>query len=501
VTLFRGWVELGQGTPTSVRQIAAEELGLAFEQVNAAQRDTNMSISAFTAGSQATKTSMSATNVRGAAAAARQVLLNMAATQLGIPASTLTVDKGVISGGGKTIKYSDLIAGKLFNTAFAGTGAAVTPTFVDPSTFKLIGTGVPREDIPAIVGGTYTYIHNVRVPGMLHGRVVRPRGQAALGKGATILSVDPSSIKHLDAQVVRKGNFLGVVAKQEFVAIQAASQLKVKWDDTPSLPSNGNLAAALRNPANAGASDAYAVVKGDVTSALAGAATKVSATYFSPYNGHVPIGPNAAIADVDVKNQTALIFSATQGPYSTRTLVTQAINQALGLNDNSTPANTPAANAFQQQNVRVQVFPGSGTYGHSALDDVTASAAIMSALVGKPVRVQFMRWDEHGWDQMGPAYLIDITAGLDASGKIVAYDYTSFQHGSMSTESASELAGVKLSTTEGTGTADTTSSASYYSLIPNRRVLSKRVGNYHGFLKGTYLRAPAARSRCSPLSR
>ena len=216
-----------------------------MEQVTAAQLDTNVSISAFAVGSGSTRSAMGATNMRGAAAAARTALLKLASTQLGVPVSSLSVDKGVVSGGGKTVKYSDLMAGKLFQSTIAAQNATLT----DPSKFKVIGTRVPRIDIPALVSGRATFVHNVRVPGMLHGRVVRPRGQGAVDQGAKLLSVDEASIKHIEgAQVVVVGNFVGVVAPKEWAAIQAQNEIKVKWDDTPKLSGNGNLAKALKRP-------------------------------------------------------------------------------------------------------------------------------------------------------------------------------------------------------------------------------------------------------------
>ena len=322
-TLFTGWVELGQGTPTATRMIAAEELAMTFDQIKLAPVDTNVSLSASTVGSGATKGAFAATSLRGAAAAARTLMLGMAATQLGVPVANLTVSDGVISGGSQPLKYSDLMAGKLFNSTIA----AVNPTLTPASDFKIIGTNVPRQDIPAIVMATTTYTQNVRVPGMIHGRVVRPRGQAALGKGAPVLSIDPTSIAHIPgAQVVRVNDFVGVVAPHEYDAIQAAAELKVVWDETPSLPGAGNLASALR--ANAGQAvtytngvltatttpDAYGVLLGNPAPALASAAKTLSATYFSAYNGHVPIGPNCSIADVNTTTKQATIICFTQLP-------------------------------------------------------------------------------------------------------------------------------------------------------------------------------------------
>ena len=468
VTLFHGWAEMGQGSPTAVRMIAAEELGLSMEQVGAAQIDTNVSLSAFAAGSSSTLTAMGATSMRGAAAAARTLLVNMASAQLGVPAASLTVANGVVSGAGKSIGYGALAGSKLFNSTLAAAGATLTSS----SNFKVIGTRVPRVDIPAIVTGQTTYIQNVRVPGMLHGRVVRPRGQAAVVQGATVLSLDKSSVAHIPGvQVVQKGNFVGVVAPREWDAIQAASQLKVSWDNTPMLSGNGNLDASLRDPANL-RSAAVAVNSGDVGAGLASAAETVAGSYYTAYQMHGALGPNCAVADVG--SSGALILCASQAPYI---LTRASVSAALGL---------PA------QSVRVELFPFSGTYGHSTYDDVSISAALLSQAVGTPVRVQFMRWDEHGWDQFGPAQATDVRAGIDASGKIVAYDYTAYNHGwTQVVESAAQLAGTPLPAAPPGGQIDTVNSGSFYT-SPNRRVTSKTVDGYKGFFKGIWLRAPGA---------
>jgi nicotinate dehydrogenase subunit B len=465
VTLFHGWVEMGQGSPTAVRQIAAEELGLSMEQVTAVQLDTNVVVSAFAADSSSTRNAMAATSLRGAAAAARTVLVNMASARLGLPASALTVENGVVAGSGKSVSYAALMAGKTFDTTIT----AVKPVLTDPSKYRLIGKRVARIDIPGIVTGTGTYTQNVRVPGMLHGRIVRPRGQAAQAAGAKLLSYDKRSIAHIpDVQVVQKGDFLGVVAPLEYSAIQAAAQLKVTWAETPTLTGDGNLEAALRDPANLQRS-APVVALGDVDAALASAAKVVTASYFWPYQMHAAIGPNCAIADVGRDAATVLCFA--QGPYATR----QAIANALGL---------PATS------VRIEVFPGAGNYGHNTYDDVSIAATLLSQAVGKPVRAQFMRWDEHGWDQFGPAQATDIRAGIDAKGKIVAYDYSAFNHGwTQVVESSAQLAGTPLPPVAPAGMTDTLNSGAHYT-IPNRRLTSNSVNGYGPFMKGTYLRAP-----------
>ncbi len=194
-------------------------------------------------------------------------------------------------------------------------------------------------------------------------------------------------------------------------------------------------------------------------------------SYLWPYQLHGAIGPNCSIADVG--SQTATVLCMAQGPYSTR----QAVANALGL---------PAGS------VRIEVFPGSGNYGHNTYDDVSIAAALLSQAVGKPVRVQFMRWDEHGWDQFGPAQATDVHAGIDAAGKLVAYDYTAYNHGwTQVIESSAQLAGTPLPAVAPAGMIDTTSAGSFYK-IPNLRVTGKSVDGYRTFFKGTYLRAPGA---------
>jgi CO/xanthine dehydrogenase Mo-binding subunit len=181
------------------------------------------------------------------------------------------------------------------------------------------------------------------------------------------------------------------------------------------------------------------------------------------------MGPNCSIADV--RGQSATVICMAQGPYATR----QAVAAALGL---------PATS------VRVEVFRGSGNYGHNTYDDVSIAAALLSQAVGKPVRVQFMRWDEHGWDQFGPAQATDVRAGVDAAGKIVAYDYNAFNHGwTQVVESSAQLAGVPLPTVAPAAMIDTVNAGSFYK-IPSRRVTSNSVNGYGPFMKGTYLRAP-----------
>jgi CO/xanthine dehydrogenase Mo-binding subunit len=461
-TIFHGRVELGQGSTTGLLQIAAEELDLDFSQVESARADTNVvPNTGSTVGSTSIRSA--GAQLRAAAAEARQALLGLASANLGVPVAQLSVSKGVVSGAGKSVKYGDLVGGKLINVRM--TGKAPQKKVGD---YKVVGQRVPRIDIPDKVSGKFTFIQNVRVPGMLHGRVVRPRGQAAYGQGAKPLSVDESSIRNIPgAQVVRRGDFVGVVAPHEYGAIQAAAQLKVKWS-TPSVKLPGaNIFTKMRSEST---SDTVQVNTGNLDAALARSdVQKLNATYTYDYNNHGALGPMCTIADV--RSDSATILAITQGVYGLRPKLAQALD-------------------IPEQNIRVQFFDGSGVYGPSTYDDVAVSAAVLSQAVGKPVRLQFMRWDEHGWDTHGPAQLTDLRGAVDANGKIVAYEYTGWGIPYYNLDSGLELIGEPIPT-PGRGNADTASAGSQYEL-PNRRVTGKSLPLFNGYLKARHLRAPLA---------
>jgi CO/xanthine dehydrogenase Mo-binding subunit len=421
-----GIVEFGQGSATGLLQIAGEELDMDMSQlrfinydsdVTPATGDTGASFSIRKVGPQ----------IRAATAHARQALLGLASTSLGVPVAGLTVKSGVVSGGGKSVTYGDLIGDKLLNVTLPssyklksfypyhvadvaiGLEAGQTPA-KPVSSYKLVGTRVPRVDVPAMVTGTNVYMHHVRVPGMLHGRVVRPRGQSAFGSGAPIVSVDASSIKHIsNVQIVRKGDFLGVVAPKEYDAIQAAAQLKVQWRDNPVLPGSGNLWKSMRELDSTGQAKAYTRLDvGNIDAALASAAHVVSQTYAYPYNAHGGIGPQAVIADV--RPTSAVVLTGTENPNRLHAMLARV----LGL---------------PQSAIRLKCFPGCVAYGNDApYEDAAVSAALMSQILGKPVRLQFMRWEEHGWDSFAPAQTMDIRGGVDAKGKLVGLDYTVLVH-------------------------------------------------------------------------
>jgi CO/xanthine dehydrogenase Mo-binding subunit len=411
VSVKSGRVELGQGSNMGLMMIAAEELDMDIGQMRFVVHDTNVTPdTGLTAGSSSI--SSAGPRIRSAAAAARQALLGLAATQLAVPAASLTVSKGVVSGGGRSVTYGALIGDKLFNvrmpTATLNPGAGTSKPV---SQYSLVTKQyVPRVDIPDKVTGKHVYVHNLRIPGMLHGRIIRPRGQGAYGDGSAtrIVSVDESSIKHIEgARVVRRLDFLGVVAPKEYAAIQAAAQLKVVFADPPPLASSGNMYKQMREFDAAGRAPArIAANTGNFDSAFANAPIKAQATYKYQYNGHAVIGPTAAVAHVTPEG--ALVMSNTQSAYVQRD-------------------NIQAATGLPLNKIRVQYWEGAGSFGNSpARHDVGIAAAVMSQLAGAPVRLQFMRWDEHGWDNYGPAQMSDVRGAVDANGKIVALEFTAF---------------------------------------------------------------------------
>jgi nicotinate dehydrogenase subunit B len=465
-TIFLGFVELGQGCTTALLQIAAEELDLGMNQITAVRLDTNVSPNQGSTGASAA-IARGGPRLRAAAAEARQTLLGLASKKLNAPVDRLTVSNGVVSVAGnaeRSVSYGQLLDGKLFNVRLTGT-APLKPA----NAYKLVGARVLRNDIPDKVSGKYVYVQNVRVPGMLHGRVVRPRGQSAYADGARVLNVDESSIKDIPgARIVRRRDFIGVVAPDEWDAIRAARQLKVTWSPARALRGNSGIHEQMRA---AQTIDSVLRENGDVRSAWSRAAHTVTQTYRGPYQSHAPFGPACAVAQVSAQN--ALVMCSSQNAYETRAQLSEVLGMPVG-------------------KVRVQYYEGSGTFGRSCYNDAAQAAAIMAKETGKPVRVQFMRWDELGWDNYGPAHLAEVRAGVDSKGKIVAYEYQGWQHVWSTTETSQQLA-------EGTPAAESADGAarhlnarnlgSMYD-IPNMRLLNHQVPGIHGYLKGANLRSP-----------
>jgi CO/xanthine dehydrogenase Mo-binding subunit len=412
-TLYIGFVELGQGTTTALPQVAAEELDLGLDQIATVQIDTNVTPNQGGTYSSAS-IARGGPQVRAAAAEARHALLALAAARFDVPVERFSVERGVVTdeGTGRTVTYGELIGGRRFDMTVSGTAAIKRP-----SEYKLVGTPAPRLDLPAKVAGTYTYIQHLRLPGMLHGRVVRPRGQRAYAAGAKVLAIDESSIAGIaGARVLRKGDFVGVVAASEWDAVRAARDLAVTWDDSASLPPFAELHTRMRADET---DDVVVLERGSAGEVLKSAPHVVSFAVHAPYQSHATFAPNCALADV--RADSALVICSSQDCYNTR----RTLSGLLGLPENR---------------VRVQFSDGSGTYGHSCYDDAAQAAALLSQLADAPVRVQFMRADEHGWDPYGPAHVGEVQVAADAAGRIVAYQYDGWHHNWSLIETSQQLA-------------------------------------------------------------
>ncbi len=463
-TVFLGKVELGQGNSTTMLQLVAEELDFDLNQVSAARVDTLRSMNQ---GATVSSSSIERAGVqlRLAAAEARQELLRRAAQELGTPVAQLRVNAGVVAGNGRSVTYGALLGSKQLEMSLTGKAP-----LKDPASYRIVGSRVARRDIPAKVAGTYQYIQHVRLPEMLHGRVVRPRGQGAYGWGAKVLSVDVSSISHLRrVRVVRRGDFVGVVALRQWDAIRAAEALKVTWEMPAMLSSNSGLHAKMRQ---AKTIDTDVMADGDASKALAEAKNVVSGQYRAPYQAHAPFAPSCALADAS-RSQAHIICSS-QDVFALR----DRVAPVLGL---------PASD------VRVQYAENSGCYGHNCQDDVAIAAAILSQEVGKPVRVQFMRWDELGWDNFGPAHVGEIKIGADENGKLVGYEYHGWHHGWMVEETSEQLAlgGPVKELSKGVGSliVNKFDAGGMYE-IKNWHLVNHAIDGLGGYLKGANLRAP-----------
>jgi CO/xanthine dehydrogenase Mo-binding subunit len=395
VTAYTGKCEFGQGLYTAQLQLVAEEVCVPLNRIRLVQCDTSMTPDqGTTSGQQSHPSNFNHTNLALAGATAREALIRMAATKLGAPVSDLIARDGAVArkdNPSRSIAYGELIGGQRFNLPLDKAA-----TRRHPREWTVLGTSVPRVDMRDMVTGRFEFVHNVRVPGMLHGRVVRPPEV-----GATVGNVDEGSIRDLPGivKVVVQGNFIGVVAQKPWQAMQAAERLKVNWTRGPALSPQTDLYSALRKQP---ARDTLLVDSGDVDARLTAASTVLRATYLHPYQMHGSIGSSCAVADV--QGDKATLWSATQSVYPTRN--TSAV--LLGL---------------EPESVRVVYVRGAGCYGINGADTVTYDAALLSQSVGRPVRVQLSRKDEMAWENYGNAFVIDQRVAVDASGSISAWDY------------------------------------------------------------------------------
>jgi CO/xanthine dehydrogenase Mo-binding subunit len=401
ITAYSGKIDFGQGFRTVQHQLIAEELSVPLDRITLIMGVTGVTPDqGVTSGSQSHIAEFGPGGLRQALDTARDALMQLASQQLDAPASALAVKAGVVymkSDPTQQVTYGQLVQGKRFNLTL--NNKAVPK---DPSQYRVLGTSVRRVDIPAKVTGQFQYVQHVRVPGMLHGKVVRPRTV-----GATVVSVDNGSLAGMPGrpQVVVRRNFVGVVADTEWHALQAANALNVTWSSGAALPAFATLYDSMRKQPSR---DSYTVNSGDVDQALKSAATTVKSTYLHPYQMHGSIGTSCAVADVrggNGPNATARIWSASQGVYPQR----DSVANVLGI------PNT---------NVRVIFVEGSGCYGINGADTVSYDAALLSQAVGAPVRVQFTRRDEMtAGENYGPAHVMDMSAGLDTNGQVLTWNY------------------------------------------------------------------------------
>jgi len=404
ITVFAGKAELGTGMRTLQLQLAAEELSVPLERITLVLCKSGVTPNqGLTVGSLSTMTQFGTAGLRVALDTARDALNQLASQYLGAPITELILKDGVYSVNGgdptRTVTYGQLIQGKRFSVPV---NSKAVPN--NPSTWKVLGTSVPRVDIPAKAKGTFEYVQNVRVPGMLHGRVVRPPTL-----GARVQSIDNRVVNGLPGspQVVRVNDFVGVVADTAWHAIKAAEALAsgITWSAGDSFFAQTDLYTYMtKQPSR----DSYSVNTGDVDQ-LMGTATKIiTAQYRYPFQMHGSIASSGAVADVrggTGPTATVKVWSATQGVYNMRTV----LSNLLGI---------PAAN------IEVLFVEGSGCYGHNGGDPVTHDAALLSQVVGKPVRVQYSRRDEMtGAEHYGHPMVSNEKVGLDANGTIIAWDY------------------------------------------------------------------------------
>ncbi len=392
VTVFSGKVDLGTGIYTALTQIAAEELSVPMDKVEMIQGDTLLTPDQGpTYGSLSIQ--VGGMQLRQAAATAREALLGRAAEKLGMAKDKLDAKDGQIMplGGGTSISYGQLVDGKHFEMKVDAKAPAK-----NPASYTIVGTSVSRLDIPGKVTGKFTYMQDFKRRGMLHARVVRP---AAIK--ATLLSVDDSEAKRIPGfvQTVRKDNFLAVVAKNEWAAIRAAGAVKAQWSDWQGLPDKAKLWEHVRNTKIN--KDEELQKTGDAAQALRTGSRTLSATYDFAIHTHGSLGPSCAVAEFTGGKLTC--WTASQATHLLRKQMANMLQMA-------------------EADVRCIYLEGSGCYGRNGHEDAAADAALLAKELGKPVRVQWMRADEHGWDPKGPPTLLDYRAALDDQGNPLAWE-------------------------------------------------------------------------------
>ena len=403
-TFYVGKTDCGQGTGTAFRQMMADELDIAYASTTCIMGNTDITVDQGGSGAS-DAIQVDAWPMRRVAAEARRVLLEMASTRFGVPTAQLTVANAIVTVTAdptKRVTYGDLIGGRRFNVALTGnninatTGVAKVKAVQD---LKIVGQSPQRYDIPAKVDGTLKWAVDVRLPGMVHARNVKPPVA-----GAQLVSIDESSVRSLPGfvRVVSKGNYVAVICEREEQAITAARQLKATWRKpaTAPFPASEDLFTYMR--ATTPTSSQGPEVIGDPGTAMAGAAKVVEASYEIPFQGHTAIGPAHALADPS--NGQMTIYSNDMKSYGLR----DGVAEFLGM---------------PRDKVRVVWMEGPQGYGRTAADDAGFEAAYLARELGRPVRMQWMRSEETAWDSKGPAFTVSMRGGLDAQGNLVALEY------------------------------------------------------------------------------
>ncbi|MFN8059917.1 MAG: molybdopterin cofactor-binding domain-containing protein [Vicinamibacterales bacterium] len=403
-TFFVGKTDLGQGTGTAFRQIMSDELDIAFDRTTVVMGSTDVTVDqGGSGGSDALQTD--GYPMRHVAAEARRVLLDLASAHLQTPVAELVVRDGVVSLRADTtrrVTYGELIGGKKFQVTLTGKDVDAT-TGLAPlkpvQELRTVGQSPPRDDIPRKVDGSATWAVDVKLPGMVHARNVKPPTA-----GATLVGVDESSVRGLPGfvRVVTRGNYVAVVCEREEQAIAAARQLKATWQKPPTAPfptSEGLFDYIRKAPPQWSGPPA---VEGAPDTAFAAAAAVVDAEYEIPFQGHTSIGPAHAMADPS--NDQLTIYSNDMKSYGLRNGVAQFLK-------------------MPRDRVRVVWMDGPQAFGRTAAEDAGFEAAYLARTLGRPVRVQWTRAEESAWDTKGPAYVVKLRGALDAQGALTAIDY------------------------------------------------------------------------------
>jgi nicotinate dehydrogenase subunit B len=471
VTAYCGHIDMGTGIQTAVAQIVADELEVPLTAVRVVMGDTGLTPDQGKSTSSRGVT-LGAQPLRIAACEARHALIELGSQRLDVPSTDLEATAGFVqmkASAQNRVAYGDLIGDRAFSidlevaeTTLYGPKIRTKSPLKSPTDYRIVGKSIPRFDVPPKVTGVFEFVHNVRVPGMLHGRVVR-----LPSFGAKLLNVDESSVAEIpDVRIVRRNDFVGVVAPREEHAVKAAQMLRVTWSEHDTLPPQSELFDALQN--RPVLKDQYSFDHGDMAKAMARGRRHFTSDYRFPLQTHGMIGPSCAVADIQASGAT--IWSGTQWPQGTR----RDMAKMLGLSP---------------ERVRVICRPAAGSYGRMSCDDAAADAAVLSQAVGKPVRVQWMREDEHGCSPLCSAMFIRVTGALDESDKMVAFDATQWLQTHSDSESGHHLAWEAIGTAPGRHDGWTGQIPSLWYEIDAKRNRSLFV---KPLIRNIYMRGPGA---------